>query len=236
MDRFEELAFEFLNSHYGIAATYEPRGKASFPDFSIDGRVAAEVTSLEKYVSIGPDQTVGVRETYFGIRTSIENALSRIPRDRTGRTYCVAVRFRRPVSIPKVREFILREIPALAQEVEGEADIGGAGGASFSILSLDGDKTPTFWIGLVSDMDASGWVYDDVRRSIENAIQYKTNKINDALDLYSEFHLVLINTVTGGAMGEGADALRDLRFAMGPWNAISLIGTDTYADHVTIRQ
>jgi intein/homing endonuclease len=96
MKREEEVTSEFLKKRFEKIPVFEPLGKSTPPDFSIDG-TAFEVRRLnQRYIKDG-ELNEGLEQVDIPLNLALHRELSKIPFSDTGSTIFWILKFKRPL-------------------------------------------------------------------------------------------------------------------------------------------
>ena len=245
MKREEQVASDFLTKRFGRNPIYEPLGRSTPPDFSIDG-TAFEVRRLnQRYIDEG-GPVEGLEHVDIRLNRALHRELSKILFSETCGTIFWGSRFRRPLdgkigSIVKQLAEKAREYYEKGSRKPKEITVGGV------TLDLFASSTSTgkaLRMGYTSDDNSGGMLGDIYPTSIRLALEDKIAKTKGIAARFNRWVLVLVDDVLPGMM-EPTD-VGPLNLSLGNFNSVAIINPDAslaleYPDgslklHETIRQ
>jgi hypothetical protein len=91
----EQVASKFLKGRFGKQPTYEPLGKSTPPDFSIEG-TAFEVRRLNQRFFNKDGTNEGLEQVDISLNLALHKELSKIPFSEQGGTIFWGSKFKRP--------------------------------------------------------------------------------------------------------------------------------------------
>lgn len=207
-DPLEQQTRAFLE-YLGLGeVTYEPEGSGSFPDFSLGGRVAVEVTRLvrpplsERERSPDSDFTPAMR--------SLQNAIESVRVKDFRASRFVDLNLNR---LPQIRnttrslKAFLSSLPADHDEIERQR--------LNEFLDVDiyfaskKFETP-FRLGAVSGRFLTGWVVPDLLGQCEYALHRKEEKLGTLPESYDEAWLAVGSHLTNSLSRESFDDFKEL--------------------------
>jgi len=167
------------------------------PDFTIGSRIAIEVRRLnENY--FGGSRTSGLEEVDRPLHSKFKEVLSSYDRDYDGNSYLVALSFRRP--LPAVISKIGKQMHvALDGFLRGSrstpSEVKVYDNLSLEIFPYHAVPNRVFLHATTSDDDSGGIVVQLYATNISHCIGEKSQKIARHKSRYSEWWLLLVDTV-----------------------------------------
>jgi hypothetical protein len=201
MKREEQVVSEFLTKRFGKVPAYEPLGKCTPPDFSIDD-TAFEVRRLnQRYLNDG-DADEGLEQIDIPLNLALHSELSKIPSSERGGTIFWGSRFKRPLeekigSIVKQLGEGARQYYERGSRKPKEITVGSV---TLDLFASDTSTGKAFRMGYTSDYDSGGMLGDIYPTSIRMALRDKIAKTKDITDRFSRWVLVLVDDVLPGMM------------------------------------
>jgi hypothetical protein len=201
MKREEQVAAEFLTKRFGKVPAYEPLGKSTPPDFSIDD-TAFEVRRLnQRYLNDG-GANEGLEQIDIPLNLALQRELSKIPSSERGGTIFWGSRFKRPLE-EKIRSIVnqlgegAREYYERGSRKPKEITVGGV---TLDLFASNTSTGTAFRMGYASDHDSGGMIGDIYPTSIRMALEDKIAKTKDITDRFRRWVLVLVDDVLPGMM------------------------------------
>jgi hypothetical protein len=201
MKREEQVADEFLTKRFGKVPVYEPLGKSTPPDFSIED-TAFEVRRLNQRYLIDGRGTDGLEEVDIPLTSALHRKLSKIPYCESGGTICWALRFKRPL-VGKIRNIVNQLTEEAREYYEGDSRKSkeiSVGGVTLDLFASNSSAGKAFRMVFTSDYDSGGMLGDIYLTSIRLALEDKIAKTKDIADKFSRWILVLVDDVLPGMM------------------------------------
>src|ERR1035441_402026 len=201
MKQEEQVAGEFLTKRFGKVPAYEPLGKSTPPDFSIDD-TAFEVRRLNQLYFNDGGAYEGLEQIDIPLNLALYRELSKIPSSKRGSTICWGSRFKRPLE-EKIGSIVNQLTEGAREYYEGGSRKPKEITVSGVTLDLFASNTSTgkaFRMGYTSDDDSGGMLGDIYPTSIRMALQDKIAKTNYIADKFSRWVLVLVDDVLPGMM------------------------------------
>lgn len=217
----EEIIVEKnLRKAYGGNIVYEPRGKDTTPDFSIDGVYAVEVRRLNQYFFDG-EKPEELEKLSFPIYDVLEELLASFNSQYSGKSFWIFMDYERPLNKnmrgiksemkKSLEEFLQIEVP-LPYTLQVNEKI------EFHIYPSSSASGRVFQYGGEFDGDAGGGNISIYLENIRYCIAEKTLKIKQYIPLYKEWWLYLVDYIGSGL---DVDEITEVK------NAISDLGEFT---------
>jgi hypothetical protein len=221
----EESASTFLKGRFGREPHYEPLGKSTPPDFSIEG-TAFEVRRLNQRYLHEDGTNEGLEQVDIPLNLALHRELSKIPFSEQGGTMFWGSKFKRPLA-DEVRN-IVNQLAAAAREHYSEGSRRPKQIAVASVtLDLFAASTPTgkaLRMGYAEDDDSGGMLGEIYPTSIRLALEDKIAKTKDIADKFNRWVLILIDDVLPGIM-EPND-IGPLHLNLGHFSSVLVINPD----------
>ena len=218
MDYLEEKTSLFLNSLGLGEVVFEPLGNATFPDFSIDDKIAVECTQLVKII-----EGVSLHTVMTSHIESLKNALRKVQRFSLDRSYFVSVQYRVPIDVRLMTKVIREYLTMCASTgfVPQERVIL-TDGLWVSFTASSPRKQP-FSLGSASIENSGGWWKNDLEQQCRQAIFRKKEKAIEHRERFSDFWLAVGSALTIGMETQELQHLGDEEGSIGLWSHLVLI-------------
>jgi hypothetical protein len=223
MNREEEITETYLKSLGFTDVIFEPDGNIP-PDFTIDGRIAVEVTRLNQHF-FTKDEVIGLEEHRIPLFKLIESSLKEFDSQYRGYSYWVSIRFHRPIdrgntnkkAITKaLSEFMCKPFP-LPYNIEVTENI------NFHIWSRQAIEGKVFRFAGGTDRESGGFVLSEFKRNFDHCVKEKSEKIKGHYDKYTSWWLVLIDTIAYGFDEDDKNEIK-LMVTMNPvWDKVIVL-------------
>lgn len=225
MKREERVANEFLAKYFNRKPIYEPPGKSTAPDFSIDG-TAFEVRRLNQRYFHEDGTNEGLEHVDIPLNLAMHRELSKIRFSERGGTIFWGLKFRRPLT-NKMRS-IVDQLATAAREyyLEGSRkprEIT-SGGVTLDLFAASAPTGKALRRGYTGDDDSGGMLGDIYPTSIRLALEDKIAKTKDIADKFDRWVLILIDDVLPGMM-EPND-VGPLHLNLGHFRSVVIINPD----------
>jgi hypothetical protein len=223
MDKSERIGYTYLLSRGFQSIVYEPDGNVA-PDFLVDGRIAIEVRRLNQNER---DLTVpkGLEQIEIPLIRRLTDLLASYGSAMTGRWF-VVFRFRRPT--PKWRDLEQR-LRSFLDTVRGDPNtpqtrIAFDDNVEIEVHPRSIGEGNIFELVITSDQDSGGWLTSLLAYNLGLCIQEKWAKIRSIRGRYPEWWLLLIDTISYGAISANELAtLRSLVNTSDDWDKVILV-------------
>jgi hypothetical protein len=221
----ERVAREFLTKRFAKEPLYEPLGKNTSPDFSID-RTAFEVRRLNQRFFHEDGKNEGLEQIDIPLNLSLRRELSKIPFSKQGGTIIWGSRFRRPLTDEMTS--IVNQLAAAARAyyLEGSRKPREltAGGVTLDLFPTSKPQGKAMILGYRGDDDSGGSFSEIYPTSIRSALENKIAKTKDVADKFDRWVLILIDDVLAGMM-EPND-VGPLHLSLGHFRSVAIINPD----------
>jgi hypothetical protein len=201
MDGTEKIANDYL-VHLGQfeGIVYEPDGNIP-PDFLLNGRIAVEVRRLNQNERTASGLR-GLEGTAIQLRMRIGRLLASLGPAKSGATWYVHCRFRRPVPAWDVLRPALRQrLSAFRDHINSDdrpTAITIHDGVELKLFRASTAHAAAFVPGGCSDDDAGGFVFEETQSNVRLCIEETTRKIARVRDKYPEWWLILVDRIGYG--------------------------------------
>lgn len=235
MDRTERAIFEYLTHHGFLNVAYEPDGQVP-PDFSVDNRIAVEVTRLDLNVAAPPMRRSLEQDANPLARIILKALASMGPPDADG-SWFVTYQFRRPLPAWKL---LRRQIPDRLRELIRSGIQHGARyeithGLSFTFYRAEASFPTRLVFGGFVDGNSGGFVIANIIRNLPLCIHEKARKIAPFRQRYPEWWLAVLDLIGYGRLEESElTALRQVVPVTAPWRRIILVSPSDHTRGVEI--
>lgn len=221
MDFLEEKTFLFLNSLGLGKVVFEPLGQDTFPDFSIDDKIAVECTRLVEIVEGVTLETVKTSHTQ-----SLENAFRKVKRLSLDRSYFVSVRYRISFDVRLMTRVISDYLNnCVSTGFVPQERVKLAGGLWLSFTASSPREQP-FSFGSVEIESSGSWRMDDLEQQCRQAISRKREKAIKHREEFSDFWLAVGSALTIGIGTQEIQPIGDEIGSIGLWSHLALIDAD----------
>lgn len=221
----EIVAEKYLRKAYGGNIVYEPRGKDTTPDFSINGVYAVEVRRLNQHFFNG-EKTEGLEQLSFPLYDALKEVLASFNSQYSGKSFWVFIDYQRPLgkNMRKLKlemrnsleKFLQAEVP-LPYTLQVNEEI------KFQFYSSVPISGRVFRFGGEGDGDAGGWVISVYIDNVRHCIAEKSSKIKQYESLYREWWLYLVDYME---LGLDYDDIKEVKTAisdLGQFNKVAII-------------
>jgi len=222
----ELVAGKFLEGRFGKVPVYEPLGKSTPPDFSIEG-TAFEVRRLNQRYLHEDGTNEGLEQVDIPLNLTLHRELSKVPFSEQGGTIFWGSNFKRPLTAPMAK--IANRLTAAAGEYYSEGlrkpkEIV-VGGVTLDLFAASTPIGKAFRMGYTGDDDSGGMLGDIYPTSIWLALEEKLAKTKGVADKFDRWVLVLVDYVLPGLMEP--DDIGPLQLNLGHFRSIVIINPDT---------
>ncbi len=225
MKREEKAAEEFLKKRFGKQPVYEPLGKSTPPDFSIE-ETAFEVRRLNQRYFHEDGTNEGLEQIEIPLTRGLHRELSEIPFSQRGGTIFWGLIFKRPLN--QEMSSIVSEIAAAAKEYYSEGSRKrkeiSVRGVTLDLIPASTPAGKAFTMGYASDDDSGGMLGDIYPTSIRLALEDKMAKTKDVAEKFDRWVLILVDDVLPGMM-EPND-IGPLHLDLGHFRSVVIINPD----------
>lgn len=197
----EQMAIEFLTKHFSKKPVYEPLGKNTPPDFSING-TAFEVRRLNQRFFHEDGSNEGLEQVDIPLNRALHRELSKIPFSGQGGTIFWGLKFKRPLT-----DGMRSIVNQLAVGARGYYEEGSrkpkeitVGGVTLVLFASSVSTGKALRMGYAGDDDSGGMLGDIYPTSIRLALQDKIAKTKDIADKFDRWVLILVDDVLLGMM------------------------------------
>jgi hypothetical protein len=221
----ERVASEFLTKRFNQEPRYEPLGKSTPPDFSIDD-TAFEVRRLNQRFVREDGSNEGLEELEIPLNRAVYSELSKTPFSEQGGTIFWGLKFKRPVT-GELRK-IVNQLGAAARKyyLEGSRkprEIS-EGGVTLHLFGASRPLGKAFRMGYGSDGDSGGMFGDIYPTSIRLALENKISKTDNIANQFDRWVLILVDEILPGMM-EPLDEIGVLDLNLGHFNSVVVINS-----------
>ncbi|WP_088210561.1 hypothetical protein [Shewanella sp. Shew256] len=209
----EEVLVANLLAKHGFDVIYEPDGNIP-PDILLDGRIAVEVTRLNKLICINgqyrridddASSIIGV------LKKSINSSNDSLPP-----RYRVSAHVRRPFGNARKLSRNVSNALANAEKrlLSGSKEfvreyVPNTNGMSLFVRKSPLQHSEGFLLTGVSDLDAAYHDASTILESVRYCISEKESKVKNYLERYPEWWLVLSDTITYGGVSEYIEYIKE---------------------------
>lgn len=195
----EKIASTFLKTIFDKEATYEPLGRSTPPDFSIDG-TAFEVRRLNENF-VNPDgKAEGIEELSFQISRAVYGELGKIPFSPSAGSFFVGLSYARPLRGSASR--IAKELAGKARSYYRlgmkERRIVAAGEVTAELIPASTPNGKSFSPGFEIDDQSGGMLGEIYRDNIRLALEEKVRKTKPFAGEFSRWILILVDSIFPG--------------------------------------
>lgn len=196
MDQSEKVAYEHLLFRGHLDVVYEPNGNIT-PDFLVDGRIAIEVRRLNQNdFNVIPHR--GLEESEIPLRMRLVRLLASYGTSDV--TRFIGLDFQRP--LPPWSEIEAGVRTFLDNIVVGALPEGAmrkvAPNVKLEYLCAVSDAGDAYNLGVESDDDRGGWLWEQLDKNLRLCVDEKTRKVGPYRSRYREWWLILIDQVAYG--------------------------------------
>jgi len=197
----EQVASKFLKARFSKEPVYEPLGKSSPPDFSIDG-TAFEVRRLNQRYIHEDGSNEGLEQVDIPLNLALHRELFKIPFSEQGGTIFWGSKFKRPLT-DEIRN-IVNQLAAAVREYYSEGSRKQreitVGGVTLDLFGASASAGKALMMGYEGDDDSGGWFGEIYPTSIRLALEEKITKTKNIADKFDRWVLVLVDYVLPGMM------------------------------------
>jgi hypothetical protein len=197
----EELAGKFLKTCFGSEPTFEPLGRSTAPDFSIN-KTAFEVRRLNQYFIDEDGIPEGVEQIDRRLHGAVRGELRKIAFSTERGSYFWGLEFRRP--LPVEPRNVAKELTELARShyLAGSRTpmAVGLNGVTLDLIPASDPHDTAFVWGFQADGDTGGFIGGIYPPNIRLALEDKISKTKDIAGKFERWVLVLIDSILPGIM------------------------------------
>lgn len=227
MNADEQKAEKYLKSLGRGNVTYEPDGNVP-PDFSLANSIAVEVRRLsENYFEGGEPEAL--EELAIPLWKNLRQATTDLNNELSGETYWVRVEYERPsketgketVETVKgvLRNFFRSSRKPPQKERVNENLI-------LKIKSSRNVKGEVFRMAAGRDLDSGGFVMNKYVKNIKYCIEEKSSKVEEHLEKYDEWWLLMIDHIGYGLLDTEENKLKSKMSDLGRFDRTLIIGSN----------
>lgn len=191
MRESEEFAEQFLKHIFAGQIAHEPFGYATPPDFLISGSIAAEVTSIRK-IAHHKEAMNYCRNFYKKFFPHKRELIDR-------HSFYVNLSYQKIFPNRKEMQQIADHIAQNFYQISNQTVLRFANNVTVRFQSTERDVEYRFIHMWPNDEYGGGYVYDDLKREVENAIRIKSFKLSKLTAVQQinirEYLLVLIDSI-----------------------------------------
>jgi len=222
----EEIVVEkYLRKAYGRRIKYEPRGKDTTPDFSIDDVYAVEVRRLNQQFFDG-ENTEGLEQLSFSIYNVLKDVLVSFDCLYSGKSFWVFIDYERPLG-KNMREIKLEMKKTFENFLQAETSLPCTlqvnENIEFQVYSSEPINGKIFRLGGESDGDAGGGVISVYIENIRYCIAEKSLKIKPYISQYREWSLYLVDYMELGLGYNEINGIKNAISDLGEFHKVAII-------------
>ena len=211
MNREELLAKGYLELLKLDTLEFEPDGNVT-PDFLLNGDIAVEVTRLNEHIEI-QGKLKRLDDESPSIIAYLKNIIKSYNAKFYDANFYVEISIRQPFGDrKKLKKKLISCLDSFEIKenvvVEKEYIVSESLSISF-FRSSPNLSVPTFRVGMISEYDSGGWVFDNISTNVGHCIETKSSKIEPYYSKYREWWLVLIDTIAFGDYEELVGELKE---------------------------
>jgi hypothetical protein len=196
----ETVVEKYLHMTYGENIVYEPRGRDTTPDFSVNGVYAIEVRRLNQQFFDG-ENTEGLEQLSFPLYDVLKEVLASFKMQNPQKTFWIFMDYERPLG-KNMREIKLEMQVSLEKFLQAEVPLPHSvqvnSNIEFHIYPSSSTSGRVFQYGGEFDGDAGGGNISIYLENIRHCIAEKTLKIKQYKPLYKEWWLCLVDCMEIG--------------------------------------
>lgn len=201
MKEEEVVASKFLKGRFSKEPIYEPLGKSTPPDFSIEG-TAFEVRRLNQRYFHENGANEGLEQVDISLNLALHKELSKIPFSEQGGTIFWGLKFKRPLT-DEVKN-IVNQLAAAARKYYSQGSRKpkeiGVGGVTLDLFAASTPTGKALRMGYTADDDSGGMLGDIYPTSIRLALEDKIAKTKGIADKFDRWVLIFVDHVLPGIM------------------------------------
>jgi len=198
--RYEEkIAATLLRTLFKREATYEPLGKSTPPDFSIDG-TAFEVRRLNENFTYPDGKTEGIEETSFQLNRAVYGELAKIPFSPSVGSFFIGLSYARPLRATpsRIAKKLAEEARSYYKQGSRKRQILTASGVTAQIIPASTLNGKSFRPGFETDDRSGGLVGEIYLDNIRLALEEKVRKTEPFVDEFNRWVLILVDLISPG--------------------------------------
>ena len=223
MDIIESATNSFLLSHGPGEVMYEPRGKNSAPDFSLNGTIGIEATRLVQLLKL-PGGTINLTEEEPRVWQTFEKAIHSIKNVRFSGSYFVCIEYAFPINVrtcAKVIGSYLRTLACSTDILKHKTDL--SENLRIEVYPCSGPLDTPFFHGGSNCVQGGGFVLGGILEQSREAIDRKRKKIIPIFDQFDEWWLAVASDLTIGVEDSYLEVISAELRESGPWSKLLLI-------------
>lgn len=197
MNKDEKIVYDYLRTNGFKSIKPEPDGNIP-PDFSINDQIALEVRRLnENYLKDG--RVLGFQEENIKLWSFMRSFASNYNNDKLRTSYWLSFDYERPLpKFSELKKLLKNKLDSFINHPTFDEIIEIVPSLRIRLRpNVKGEKCK-ITIASSHDDNSGGCVLSIYISNIEFCIQEKTEKINQYLDKYSEWWLVLVDSIVYG--------------------------------------
>jgi len=223
MDETEAIVDRYLRVQDYQDVVYEPDGNVP-PDFLVDGTIAIEVRLLNKHKETG-DGPRGLENVEAAAVAVVREVLDSLGSSQIGPSWFVVFGFSRPLPPWKKLKLALASMLADFDEPPGNMSARMEIVPRFHVQLFRALKQMPnrFTLNGYIDQDRIGSIRADMLRNLVICVEDKSHKVERVLNRYSQWWLVLVDSISGG-LDEADQAWLQARFTVEtPWERVIVV-------------
>lgn len=225
MNADEQTAEKYLKGLGRGKVAYEPDGNVP-PDFSLANSIAVEVRRLSEHYFEG-EEPEALEELAIPLWRNLGQAINDLNNQLTGGTYWVIVEYERPSkeSGKDTIEAIKSTLKDFHRSGRTPPEVEKVNENLSLVVQPSRDvKGEVFRMAAGMDHDSGGWLVNSYAKNIEHCIEEKSGKIEERMEEYSEWWLVLVDYIGWGLLDREEERLQSQISNLGRFDQVTIIG------------
>jgi hypothetical protein len=196
MDNEEKLVQNYLTNNFSKVIAYEPDGNKS-PDFILGEEIAIEVRRLNQNF-FHDNKAEGLEELNFPLFDAFRETLGSFGKQESDTSYLVGIIYKRPLdNIHEIKEQIKQKLQSFLQgpSLSFPSQIIVSPKVRLFIQEVKSIDKNIFRSLGGSDENSGGRIISMYIENIQYCISEKSEKVNDYIQKYKEWWLILVDTM-----------------------------------------
>jgi hypothetical protein len=222
----EKIAFAYLKSEGYNLIKYEPDGNVP-PDFLINGNIAVEVRRLnENYFE--KDKVIGHYEDYVGLWELLSNFLLTYKNEDMESSYWLSFGYERPIpTSAQLKKNLKIQLDRFIQNPVPNIKIAVTPTFFIWLNPITSEGKHKILVGSAHDDNGGGSVTQIYISNINYCFKEKTIKIEKFKNKYSQWWLILVDTMFYRVISNSKDKLKDNLVLPDAWEKLIILDPES---------
>lgn len=217
----ETRAKKYLQSLELQELEYEPLGNVT-PDFLIDKKIAVEVRRLNRN-HINGDNLIIIENFEIPLIKYIKRIISTFEYKYYSNSTSIAITISKPLEVQN-KIYIIKKIKRILKKhtynISKTKSYAISDYLKLTFTPIDKKTKPYFFAGCNNNFF---WVVDELHKNIQLVIDEKDKKIDKNFHLYSEWWLILVDSIIYGLDSEDFKQLKSIKLEKQKFNKVIIL-------------